>query len=123
MRNDSFPSSCCPFYGIFSCTYGFMLYSTDAEFVPIVLGLAVFWIAMGCASLLISQYYPMKFVLCIGAAIDLLYAVFKPLGGSLAVLDAVFIGMVLAVGKEREPSPAFQSVLRFRVHAADEPSD
>ena len=123
MRDGSFPLDCYPFYGIFSCTYGFLLYSTDAEFVPIVLGLAVFWIAMGAASLLLDQYYPMKYVLSAGAFIDLLHSLFRSLSGAVVLLDAIFIGIVMVVGKERIPSPATQSGLRFRVHAADEPFD
>ena len=123
MRNDPFPLDCYPFYGIFSCTYGFLLYSTDAEFVPIVLGLAVFWIAMGAASLLLDQYYPMKFVLSIGAAMDLLHSLFRSMSVVTVLLDAVFIVIVMVVGKERKTSPATQSGPRFRVPAADEPFD
>lgn len=122
MGSHSLQMDTYPFYGIFSCTYGFLLYSTDAEFVPIVLGLAVFWVTMGVASLLISQYYPMKFVLCTGAAIDMFHALLRSLGGVM-LLDAIFIGMVLAVEKRRKSSPASQSGLRFRVQAADEPFD
>ena len=122
MRSDPFSMGCYPFYGIFSCTYGFLLYSTDAEFVPIVLGLAVFWIAMGVASLLVDQYYPMKFVLSAGAAVDLLHSLFHSLGG-VVLLDAIFICIVMVIGKERKTSPASQSGLRFHAHAADEPFD
>ena len=123
MRDGLFPLDCYPFYGIFSCTYGFLLYSTDAEFVPIVLGLAVFWIAMGVASLLVDQYYPMKFVLSIGAAMDLLHSLFRSMSVVTVLLDAVFIVIVMVVGKERKTSPATQSDLRFHAHAADEPFD
>ena len=123
MRSDPFSMGCYPFYGIFSCTYGFLLYSTDAEFVPIVLGLAVFWIAMGAASLLLDQYYPMKFVLSIGAAMDLLHSLFRSMSVVTVLLDAVFIVIVMVVGKERKTSPATQSGSRFRVSAADEPFD
>lgn len=118
----SFSMNTYPFYGIFSWTYGFLLCSTDAEFVPIVLGLAVFWVAMGVASLLVGENYPMKCMLCAGAAIDMVSALFRFLNGVI-LLDAFYLLMVLAVGKRRDSSPAPQSGLRFRVQAADEPFD
>ena len=77
---------------------------------------------MGVASLLVDQYYPMKFALSAGAAVDLLHSLFHSMGG-VVLMDAIFICMVMVVRKEKKTSPATQSDLRFHAHAADEPFD
>ena len=90
-----------PFFGMFSGMYGVLHFATDSEFVTIVLGMTVFWIALGAASLLIDQSWAMKYLLILGAAIELCCALIVGAGAVTIALDAVFIAVAYIVGKKR----------------------
>ena len=74
MRNGSSNAGSYPFSAMFTCLYELLHFATDTEFVTIVLGMTVFWIALGAASLLVDRFSAMKILLLIGATAELLFA-------------------------------------------------
>ena len=101
MRNGSSDAGSYPFSAMFTCLYELLHFATDMDIVTIVLGMTVFWIALGAASLLVDRSSAMRCLLWVSAAIDLLCALVTGANPGTAALDAAFIAMVHIVGKKQ----------------------
>lgn len=124
MRNGSSNPASYPFGAAFAGAYEFLPLATDAEFVTIVLGMTVFWIALGAASLLVDRSSAMRCLLWVSAAIDLLCALVTGANPGTAALDAAFIAMVHIVGKKQNhASSGLQSGPRFSMRASEKSCD
>ncbi len=124
MRNGSSNPASYPFGAAFAGAYEFLPLATDAEFVTIVLGMTVFWIALGAASLLVDRFSAMKILLLIGATAELLFALASSASFGTIVLDAVFIAMVLIVGKKQnKASVGLRSESRLYMQTSEKSSD
>ena len=77
---------------MFTCLYELLHFATDMEFVTIVLGMTVFWIALGAASLLVDRFSAMKILLLIGATAELLFALASGASfGTIVLLSLIHI--------------------------------
>lgn len=93
-----------PFFGLCSWLYNFLYRSTDLTFVLVILGTFVFWVAMYAASLLVSRYYPIKFLLCATALLDIFTVSICAISHLTVVWDLLFICSTLIVGKKKIPA-------------------
>ena len=124
MRNGSSDAGSYPFSAMFTCLYELLHFATDMEFVTIVLGMTVFWIALGAASLLVDRFSAMKILLLTGATAELLIALASGANLGTVVLDAVFIAMVHIVGKKQnKASVGLRSESRLYMQTSEKSSD